>query len=429
MLVNSLYNIVDRIFIGNIKGVGSLAITGLGVTLPIMTLILAFGLLIGIGTTATISLKLGEGKTEEAQKLIGNALTLSIIAGIFVTVVGLTFEDQILIAFGASENTLPYAKEFITIIFMGSIVNLISFSLNHTIRGDGRPAVSAGIMIIGCLTNVVLDYILVFKLGVGIRGAAIATVTSQTITAALTLYYYLSGKSNLKFEKKNMKLDIRVVKMIFSIGMSSFAMQIAACCVQVIANYALKSYGGDLAIGAMATIQSVSMLFMMPVFGINQGSQPIVGYNYGAKQYDRALKTFFGSVAVATVILTVGFLAIQIFPYQIVGIFNKDPKLMAITVNGMRIYSKMMWIIGISVVGSVFIQSIGKAKVSLVLSLLRQVLLLIPFLIILPRFFGLNGVWMAQPIADTVSFVVTSLVLVGEIRRQRKYMSGTQLQS
>jgi putative MATE family efflux protein len=422
MLVNSLYNVVDRIFIGNIEGVGSLAITGLGVTMPIMTIILAFGMLIGIGTTTTISLKLGEGKVEDARKLIGNAMTLSVVVGIILTIIGLIFQDQILILFGASENTIFYAKEYINIILMGTVVNLLAFSLNHSIRGDGAPAISAGIMIVGCLTNIILDYVLIFIFGMGIKGAAIATVTSQALTAVLTIAYYVSGKSNLKFEKKSLKLESHLVKAVFAIGMSSFAMQLAASLVQVVSNHALKSYGGDLAIGAMATVSSIAMFFLMPVFGMNQGAQPIVGFNYGAKQYDRVRKAYMGSLAAATILLTFGFLAVQLFPHAIVGIFNKDPELMAISVNGLRVYLFMLPIIGISIIGGVFIQSIGKAKMSMILSLLRQVILLIPFIIILPRFMGLKGVWMAQPLSDLIAVILTGYVVHKELKRQKQLM-------
>lgn len=427
MLVNSLYNVVDRIFIGNIKGVGSLAITGLGVTMPIMTIILAFGMLIGIGTTTTISIKLGEGKVEDAQKLIGNAMTLSVLVGIILTIVGLIFQDQILVLFGASENTIFYAKEYINIILMGTVVNLLAFSLNHSIRGDGAPAVSAGIMILGCVTNIVLDYILIFVFGMGIKGAAIATVTSQALTAVITIAYYVTGRSNLKFDKKNLKLESRLVKAVFAIGMSSFAMQLAASLVQVVSNHSLKMYGGDLAIGAMATISSISMFFLMPVFGINQGAQPIVGFNYGAKKYDRVRKTFFGSLGAATIILTIGAIAIQLFPHNLVGIFNKDPELMAISVNGIRLYMAVLPIIGISVIGGVFIQSIGKAKMSMVLSLLRQVILLIPFIIILPKFMGLKGVWIAQPVSDVIAVALTGIVVYRELNRQKKLTKDNEL--
>ena len=290
MIVNGLYNVVDRIFIGNIPGVGPLAITGLGVTMPIMTIIMAFGMLIGIGTTTNISIKLGQGKKEEAEKLIGNAITLALIVGLLISVFGLIFENQILNMFGASEGSLPYAKAYINIILLGSVFNLLGFVFNNAIRGDGNPKLSAMIMVVGCLTNIVLDALFIMVLKMGIQGAAIATITSQFITSIWGLSYYLRGKSNLKFRKTSLKLDKSLVASIFAIGSAPFAMQIAASCVQIICNNSLKTYGGDLAIGAMATINSVIMMVGMPIVGISQGAQPIIGFNYGAKKYDRAHK-------------------------------------------------------------------------------------------------------------------------------------------
>ncbi|MGL4911190.1 MAG: MATE family efflux transporter [Romboutsia sp.] len=416
MMVNALYNVVDRMFIGNIPGVGPLAITGLGITMPIVTIILAFGMLIGLGTTTNISIKLGQGKKEDAENLIGNAMTLSILTGIILTIIGVIFVDEILIVFGASENTLIYAKAYITVILMGTVVNLLSFSLNHSIRADGSPKISAGIMIIGCITNIILDSLFIFVFNMGIKGAAYATITSQTVTAILTITYYLSGKSNLKFKKSSLKLNRNLVLGVFAIGISPFSMQIAASMVQVISNHALKTYGGDLAIGAMATISSISMLFLMPIFGLNQGAQPIIGFNYGAKKYSRVKKTYLTSVIVATAILSLGSIVIQIYPQVMIGMFNKDEELMKIAVEGIRMYLLMMPIIGISITGSNYIQSIGKAKIAMILSLLRQVIFLIPSILILPKFLGLQGVWLAQPIADFVATSITFIILYKEIR-------------
>ncbi len=428
MIVNALYNVVDRIFIGNIPGVGALAITGVGVTMPIMTIILAFGMLIGVGSTANISIKLGQGKKDDAETIIGNAITLSVIFSLIISVIGIIFGDIILKSFGASESTLYYAKSYIYIVLGGSIFNLLAFSLNNTIRGDGNPKLAAVIMVVGCLTNIVLDAVLIFVFNMGIQGAAIATVTSQAVTAVWGLSYYLRGKSNLKFKKSNLKLNKTIVKMIFAIGSAPFAMQIAASLVQVISNNALKAYGGDLAIGAMATISSISMIFMMPVFGINQGAQPIIGFNYGAKQYDRANKAFKMSVIVACIIMTAGWILMQFKPELIVGMFNKDPKLMDITINGAKLYLLMLPIVGISLTGSNYMQSVGKAKSAMILGLLRQVILLIPMIMILPKFFDLNGVWYAQPTADLLSTIITTIVLVKELRRYKDTEKASELQ-
>ena len=419
MMVNGLYNVVDRIFIGNIPGVGPLAITGLGVTMPIMTIIMAFGMLIGIGTTTNISIKLGQGKKEEAEKLIGNAITLAIIVGLLISVFGLIFENQILNMFGASEGSLPYAKAYINIILLGSVFNLLGFVFNNAIRGDGNPKLSATIMVVGCLTNIVLDALFIMVLKMGIQGAAIATITSQFITSIWGLSYYLRGKSNLKFRKTSLKLDKSLVASIFAIGSAPFAMQIAASCVQIICNNSLKTYGGDLAIGAMATINSIVTMVGMPIIGISQGAQPIIGFNYGSKKYDRAEKTLKLATIAATVGLTIGWIVVQLYPETLVSMFNKDANLVAISVDGIRKYLSMMPLIGMSMIGANYIQSIGNAKQAMFLSLLRQVLLLVPMMLILPKFLGLNGIWFAQPTADVISFIVTFVVVRREVLSHR----------
>ena len=299
---------------------------------------------------------------------------------------------------------------------------MVAFALNNTIRGDGNPKLAATIMVIGCVTNIILDAVFIFIFNMGIQGAAIATVISQLVTAVIGLEYYISGKSNLKFDKSSLKLDKQITLKILSIGAAPFAMQIAASLVQVIANNVLKEYGTDLAIGAMATISSVSLMCLMPIFGINQGAQPIIGFNYGAKQEERAQKAFKLSAIVATIILVIAFIAVQVFPEAIIGVFNKDPQFMNISVKGMRIYLLMLPIVGISITGSNYIQSIGEAKTAMFLSLLRQVILLVPFIIILPRTFGLglDGVWIAQPVSDVLTTAVTIFILVKSMKVKEK---------
>lgn len=416
MLVNALYTVVDRIFIGNIPNVGPLAITGVGVTLPISTIILGFGMLIGIGATTNISIKLGEKNRQDAEKLVGNTISLSIVIGLILTVFGLVFCDKILNLFGTSENTLHFAKEFITIILYGTVFNLLGFSMYSTLRGDGNPKLAAKILITGCVVNIILNPIFIFIFNMGIKGSAIATVISQILTSVWTIMYYTIGKSNLKLKLENLKLDSRLVKLVFSIGAAPFLMQIAASFVQVISNNALRQYGGELAIGAMATIASIATMILMPIFGINQGAQPIIGYNFGAKQYDRVKKTFLYSTAVSTVILLAGYLVIQAFPTFVVGLFNKDPEFMDITVKGMRIYILVLPIIGVSIMGSNLFQSIGLAKTAILLSLLRQLILLVPMLFILPKFLSLTGVWLAQPLSDIIATAITVWLLIVEFK-------------
>lgn len=417
MMVNALYNVVDRVFIGNIPGVGPLAITGLGVTMPIMSIIIAFGTLIGVGATTNVSLKLGQGDRNKAEQIVGNAVSLSVLIGILIAIFGTIFSNKMLMVFGASQSTIGYAKDYMGIILIGAIFNIMSMMFSNLIRGDGNPKLSAAIMAAGCFMNIVLDAIFIFGFNMGIQGAALATIISQAVSTIWGLTYYLRGKSNVEFKKINLKLDKTIIKTIFAIGMSPFAMQLANSMVQLMFNTSLKVYGGDLAIGAMATISSINMLFVMPAFGFVQGMQPIVGFNYGAKKYDRAKKTLKISLMLATVVFIVGALVIQIAPQLLVGAFNKDQELMNITVNGLRKYAFAMPIVGISIVGSNFIQSIGKAKMSMLLGLLRQVIVLIPMIMILPNFMGLNGIWLAQPTADIVSAIITGIVLFKEIKK------------
>ncbi len=409
MVVNTLYNIVDRMYIGNIKDIGGLALTGVGITMPIMTIIMAFGMLIGIGTSARISLKLGEHKREEAEKHLGNAFTLIIIASVLITIIGLVFMHKILGLFGASADTEIYAREYMQIIFFGTIFNMLSFGLNHSIRSDGSPKVAMLSMLIGAGTNIILDPIFIFVFGMGVRGAAIATVISQIVSTIWILYYFTKGKSNLKIKREYLSLDKAIVLSIFSIGVSPFSMQIAQSIVQVLANNALKTYGGDLAIGAMTIINSVAMIFMMPIFGLNQGSQPIIGYNYGAEKYKRVKQAVKSATIVATIIVSI--------PHLLISIFNRDEQLVGIASTGMRIFLLMLPVVGAQVISSNYFQSIGKAKISMFLSLLRQVILLIPCLIILPKIFGLTGVWLAGAVSDGLSSLITLIIFFMSVRK------------
>lgn len=416
MLVSALYNVVDRMFIGNIPAVGAIAITGIGVTLPFVTILIAFSMLLGVGAAANISIKLGQGERESAEKIIGNTLTLSFIVGGIITILGLVFCDNILIAFGASSESLFYAKKYMWIILMGTIFNIAGYALNSTIRTDGSPKISALIMVFSCMLNIILDPLFIFTFNMGIEGAAYATILSQTLTFVLTIIYYKSKKSTMKLKKEFLKLDMNISKLIFAIGVSPFIMQLITSLIQIINNNILKSYGGDYAIGAMATVNGIAMLCLMPIFGIAQGSQPIIGYNFGAKRYDRVKETVYKSTVFATVLLTLAYLFVQFFPEFIIKTFNSDPNIVSISVRGLKIYSKCMPLIAAGMIGSQFFQAIGKAKVSLLLSLMRQAILLIPITFILIRFIGLDGVWMAQPISDFFTVLVTSYFVIKELR-------------
>lgn len=416
MMVTSLYNVVDRAFIGSMEGIGSIAIAGLGVTMPVFTLIIAFGMLISVGASTRLSIKLGERNKEEAEKILGNALTLSIIISLIITVLGLVFLEDILFILGASKDSISYAKDYMSVILVGSIFNLVAFSLNNAIRAEGNPKLAARTMIVGCVLNLILDPIFIFVFDLGIKGAAIATVLCQVVVCIWVTYYFIRGKSNLKLKKYNLKLDKDIVKNVFAIGMTPFAMEVAISITHIFTNNSLKAYGGDLAIGAMTALTSILLMFMMPVFGLNQGMQTIISYNYGAKQYERAKKTLILSIIVSIVILSFGFLVVQVFPEVFVGIFNKDSDLMEIAVRGININLITLPIMGISIVGPVYFQCISKVKHSMFLTLLRQFILFIPLIIVLPIQFNLDGVWLAQPIADFIAMIIVLLFLKREFK-------------
>lgn len=420
MLVSALYNVVDRVFIGNMKDVGDLAITGIGITMPIVTILIAFGMLIGIGAISNISIKLGEGKKDKAETILGNVIFLSIIVGGILTIVGLIFSNEILNAFGASKDTLKYAKEYVEIILYGSIFNIMGYALSGAIRADGNPRISSSIMVISCLCNVILDPILIYGFDLGIKGAAYATIFSQFVTLILSIIYYQSKRSLLKLHAGSIRPDLDSIKMIFYVGISPFAMQLATSLVQVINNNALKTYGGDLAIGAMASVNAIAMLCFMPVYGISQGAQPIIGYNFGAREYKRVENTFKMSTKISTIIFVVALILIQIFPEYIIGFFNKKEEIKTIAIHGIRIYLLAMPIIGIGMTGTNYFLAIGDGKTAMFLSLLRQIIFLIPSVLIFSKIFGLTGVWMAQPISDILSGTIIAVMVFKRLEKYRE---------
>lgn len=420
MLVNAMYSVVDRIFVG--RGVGSMALSGVAVTFPISNVIMAFGMLVGIGSAAVVSIKLGQGKTEDAQKIVGNAFILTIIFSIALSIVGIIFLEPILNAFGASPETLPYAKQFSVIILAGAVLQNIGFGLNPIMRAEGAPKMAMTTMLIGSILNFIINPLLIFGLKFGVRGSALATVISQTVCTVWILFFFTKGRSSLKIQFRNIRLEKQFVKEIVAIGMSPFAMQIASSIVTVVFNKTLEQYGGDISIAAFSLINSIVVLILMPIFGINQGVQPIIGYNYGAKNPARVRKAYLYSLIIETCIATAGFITVQLFPEQIIRVFNtSDPKLVAVGANGLVIFLKMLAFVGVQISISNYYQSVGKAKHSMLLSLLRQIILLIPLVLILPYFFGLNGVWLAGAISDVSSSVISAAFVVHEMRNLKRF--------
>lgn len=413
MMVNALYNVVDRMYIG---WIGPMAMTGIGLNLPFMTILMGFGMLVGIGGAAIISIRLGQGKKDEAEKILGNAVSLLILLMGLVMIIGFIFKRPLLYLAGASSATIEYADQYLTIILAGAIFQGLGFGINNIIRAEGSPKIAMYTMLIGALINIVLDPIFIFTFDMGISGAALATIFSQFVTMVWVMRHFMSGKSRLTFHMKNMKLELPVIKSILAIGISPFTIQIAASLVTLISNNALKTTGGDIAIGAMTVINAIAIFFLMPIFGLNQGAQPIIGFNYGAREYKRVKKTLKLAILAGTSICLIGFVLTQFLTVYLIRIFNSDPELIRVATFGMRIFLSMMPVIGFQIISSNYFQAVGKAPKAIFLSLLRQVIILIPLLILLPMFFGLTGVWFAGPIADFTASVVTAIFLFNEMR-------------
>lgn len=415
MLVNAFYSVVDRIFVG--KGVGPEALSGIAISFPIPLIFMAFGMLIGIGATSLISIRLGQHRKEDAERIVGNSLTLLLGISIVISFVTYLFMDGLLVQFGASSDVLPYARTFVGVLLWGTVFQSIGFGMNNFIRAEGNPKVAMFTMILGAVLNIILNPIFIFVFKLGVAGSALATVISQMVTSIWVLYYFLSDQSSLKLYFRNLKLDKTIVREIVAIGVSPFSMQIAASVITVILNKSLAFYGGDTAIAAMAVINGIVLMIFMPVFGINQGAQPIIGYNYGAGNYRRVMQTLWLGILGATGFMVLGFLVTQFFPYGLMRLFTSDAELIRDGVEGLKIYLVMLPIIGFQIAVVNYFQATGQPKKSLFLSLARQLIFLIPALLILPRFYGLTGVWMAGPVSDFTSTFVTAILLFIDWRR------------
>lgn len=409
MTASSLYNIVDRIFIG--QGVGSLAISGLAVTLPIMNLSAAFGAMIGAGGSTLISVKLGQRDYDTAQRILGNIVSLNVIIGVIFAVLAIAFIDPILYFFGASENTIDYARSYMFIILLGNVITHLYLGLNSVIRSTGHPTTAMFATIATVIVNAILDPLFIYTLDMGIAGAAWATIIAQTLALVLVLKILSNKDEVVHFRQGIYKLRKRIVKNILSIGISPFCMQLCACFVVILINKGLQEHGGDLAIGAYGIINGVTFMFVMIVMGITQGMQPIAGFNYGAQKYDRVTQVFRYSVLYATIVMTVCFLMCELMPEPIISLFTDDAQLIRLAVEGMRTIVVVSPVIGFQIVVGHFFQSIGMPKKSIFLSLSRQLLFLIPMLLVLPGQFGTMGVWMSMPVADSVSAVVAAVMI------------------
>lgn len=418
MTASSLYNMVDSIFIGH--GVGTLAISGLALTFPLMNLAAAFGSLVGVGAATLVSVRLGQKDYETAQNVLGNVVILNVIVGIAFTVVTLMFLDPILYFFGASEDTIGYARDYMHIILLGNVITHLYMGLNAVLRSAGHPKQAMLATIATVIINTVLDPIFIFVFDWGIQGAAIATVLAQVISLVYLIKLFSNKEELIHFHKGIFKLKKKIVLDSFWIGMSPFLMNLAATFVVILINQGLKRYGGDLAIGAYGIVNRLVFFFLMIVMGINQGMQPIAGYNYGAQLYPRVTKVLKLSIFFATIVTTFGFIVGMFLPGVAVSLFTSDPELIRLSAQGLRIVVMFFPFVGFQMVTSNFFQSIGMAGKAIFLSLTRQVLFLIPLLLILPRFFQSVGVWVSMPIADMVACIVAGVMLWQQFRKFRE---------
>ena len=420
----SLYNMVDSIFIG--QGVGPLAISGLAVTFPLMNLSTAFGTLVGAGAAVMLSVLLGQRNYKAANKVLGNVVSLNIIIGLIFMALALIFIDPILYFFGASENTLPYAKEYIRIILIGNVITHVYFGLNAAMRSSGFPKKAMALTIFTVVFNTILDPIFIFVFDMGISGAAWATVIAQTVAMFIVLKHFSDKSKAFHFEKGIFKLDMRVAKDSLAIGMGPFLMNAAACLVTLFINQQLRDYSGDLGIGAYGICNRLIFMFIMICMGLNQGMQPIAGYNYGAKQYSRVKEVFWMTAKLGTVVTCICFIIGMFIPRVAVGIFTHDEALMEMAAHGFRILVIGFPIVGFQMIGTNFFQCLGMVKKSVILSLSRQILFLLPLLYALPIWHGASGVWMSFPISDALSATLTAILLRRLFKKFNKLQDGEE---
>ena len=424
MIAASLYNIVDRIFIGQI--VGPMAISGLAITFPFINLGAAFGAAVGIGASTSISVKLGQRDYETAENILGNTVTLNLIIGSAFGIICLIFLDPILRFFGASDATIPYARSFMEVILAGNVISHMYFGMNAVLRAASKPRQAMMATIFTVLINIILDFIFISLWGWGIRGAAFATILSQALALCWQMKQFTNKDEILHLKRGIYRLKRHLVENIISIGISPFLMNACACIVVIFMNNQLVRYGGDMAVGAFGIAYSVAMVFIMFVIGLDQGMQPIAGYNYGSQQTDRLMRVLKLTIFAATGIMVTAWLIAHLAPYYCARIFTKDPELIRQAIKAIQINMMMYPIVGFQMVVTNFFQCIGKVKISIFLSLSRQLLFLIPLLVILPQFFNLNGVWASLPSSDFLASLVAAIIMITYMRRLKKQSVNNQ---
>ena len=418
MTAASLYNMMDSIFIGH--GVGSLGIAGLAVTFPFINLAAAFGSLVGVGASAVVSMKMGQKDLKSAEAVLGNVILMNIVIGSLFMAICLIFLNPILYFFGASEATLPYARDYMKIILYGNIITHVYMGLNEVMRASGYPQRAMAATLFAVAINGVLNALFIFVFDMGIQGAALGTIVAQLLALIGVIFHFCSSKSFIRFKRGIFHIKRHIIGAMLAIGLAPFLMNLCSCLVVLLINNGLKTLGGDMHVGAFGIINRISFLFFMIVMGFNQGMQPIVGYNFGAKQYDRVIRTLKYTIFCAVGTTTLGFLLCQLFPRTIIYMFTTDADLINISEHGLRLIVAMLPIVGFQMVTTSFFQSIGMAKKAIFLSLTRQLIFLVPCLLILPQIWGTNGIWASIPVADFAAAITSGLMLGYQLKKFNK---------
>lgn len=416
VFVNALYNIVDRVFIGH--GVGSMALSGVSATFPVMLIVMGFGMLIGIGAGVLVSINMGKHDMNKAEQVLGSSFLLMLLVSVLITVIGFSIKDPMLRSFGATPETIKYANDYLNIILAGTVFQVVGFSLNNIIRAEGNARIAMISMLISAGTNIILNPVFIWGLNLGVKGAAYATVISMVVLSAWVLMHFRSSKSVVKLKVRNIRLNRHILFEILAIGMAPFFMQIANSIVQGLLNAKLIAFGGDLAVGAMGIVNSVLTLIVMAIVAINMASQPIISFNYGARSFGRVKETLRIAIISSSVIAVFAFVLVESFPGKIVELFNAtDEELLLFGTEGLQIGLLALPFVGFQVVTGNFFQSMGEARIAVLLTLLRQVIILIPLLFILPEFWGLQGIWFSIPISDFCSAIIVVFFLVNHWKK------------
>ncbi|MGK0606184.1 MATE family efflux transporter [Enterococcus gilvus] len=420
MVVNALYNVVDRIYIGNAPGLGANGLAGITIGFPIMIILLSIGILFGVGGATLFSMKLGAGETEEAELALGNAFSLLLISGVLFMVLGQVFLSPLLAAFGASPQVLPYAIGYMRIIFWGAVFQIVSIGLNNFLRADGQPKLAMVTMFMGAGVNIILDPVFIYVFDMGMAGAALATILSQFISMVWILTYFFSKRSHHPIRLKNMVLKWGTAIRITALGLPNFLLQLGNSVLNVVLNMTLLNYGGDIAVSGMGIVNSLQTILLMPITGLVQGAQPIVSFNFGAKKFNRVRETQKYAILIATTIVGIGWLATRIIPEPLVRLFNSEPELLAFGTQALQTWFLGLPIIGFQIVASNFFQATGRTRSAIFLTLTRQIILLIPAILLFSQTWGMAGLLHAAPFSDAAAGLLTAVFYIGGIKRLTK---------